>query len=238
VMASYTWSHTIDNTSEGAGTVSVVQSPPILQAGEKRERGLSDYDRTHRLSISYVWSLPGTGRRLWDFVVGGWSVTGITSFQSGAPYTVTAKRANATAVAEVLNRPEISNPNAPLGTRAFISESCDETGYYNPDTSSCVTPASVHWIQGSGPLDAATVGRNTLRTGGIRNFDLSLSKSFRISEQKKLEFRIEAMNALNHPQFTKVPLRDVVTSPAGRFLNRDFTDSGTRSMWLQLKLRF
>jgi hypothetical protein len=112
------------------------------------------------------------------------------------------------------------------------------TGYLNPDNSLCVSPADVHWIQGSGPLNAATVGRNTLRAGGIRNFDVSLTKSFQIAEQKKLEFRLEALNAFNHPQFTNLPERDVVDQRAGRFLNRDFTDSGIRSMWLQSKLRF
>jgi len=237
VTAAYTWSRTIDSTSEGAGMESVDQSSQILQAGIKRERGLSDYDRNHRLSLSYVWSLPSLRSHVWNVVLGGWSLAGITSFQSGAPFTVSAARLNSPTVGDYLNRPDISNPNAPLTSRAILSEDCNETGYYNPDTSLCVAPAGVHWIQGSGQLNAATVGRNTLRTGGISNFDLSLSKSFQIAEQKKLEFRLEAMNALNHPQFTKVPLR-ALNSPPGRFLNRDFTDSGIRSMWLQLKLRF
>jgi len=87
------------------------------------------------------------------------------------------------------------------------------------------------------------LGRNTLVAGGINNFDVSLSKSFQIGEQKRLEFRWEALNALNHPQFTQVPEKSV-TSPGpapglpSRFLNRDFTDSGIRSMWVQLKLVF
>jgi hypothetical protein len=48
----------------------------------------------------------------------------------------------------------------------------------------------------------------------------------------------EAFNALNHPQFTQIPNRDVQTSPPGRLLNRDFTDSGIRSMWVQIKMIF
>jgi hypothetical protein len=53
-----------------------------------------------------------------------------------------------------------------------------------------------------------------------------------------LEFRWEAQNAFNHPQYVNVPPRDVVNTAGGRFLNRDFTDSGIRSMWLQVKLLF
>jgi hypothetical protein len=59
-----------------------------------------------------------------------------------------------------------------------------------------------------------------------------------------LEFRWEAFNVLNHPQFTQIPERSVggtAVSQAGspsRFLNRDFTDSGIRSMWVQVKFVF
>ena len=63
-------------------------------------------------------------------------------------------------------------------------------------------------------------------------------KSFPIREGKRLELRWEAVNAFNHPQFTDVPERDVLGTPSGRFLNRDFTNSGIRSMWLQVKFVF
>ena len=80
--------------------------------------------------------------------------------------------------------------------------------------------------------------RNTLLTNGTNNFDLSLFRTVSITERKRLEFRWEAQNAFNHPQFIQVPERNVSTSPAGRFLNRDFTDSGIRSMWVQVKVLF
>jgi hypothetical protein len=55
---------------------------------------------------------------------------------------------------------------------------------------------------------------------------------------RRLELRWEALNALNHPQFVKVPPMNVNSASAGQFLNRDFTDTGIRSMWVQLKLVF
>ncbi len=128
---------------------------------------------------------------------------------------------------------------APLNSRAVLtppsgSQFCT-TGYRNVDTGLCVNPADVHWVQGIGLPNASTVGRNTLVAGGINNFDVTLTKSFRIGEQRRLEFRWEALNALNHPQFTQIPARSVVGTPASRFLNRDYTDSGIRSMWVQVK---
>jgi len=53
-----------------------------------------------------------------------------------------------------------------------------------------------------------------------------------------LELRWEALNAFNHPQFVKVPQRNVFSTPAGQFMNPYFTDSGSRSMWVQLKVVF
>ena len=85
------------------------------------------------------------------------------------------------------------------------------------------------------------MGRNTLFTGGTNNFDLSLFKTVAIGERKRLEFRWEAQNAFNHPQFTAPPAqvnRSVRDALPSRFLNPDFTNAGIRSMWVQVKLLF
>jgi len=239
VTGSYAWSRNIDSNSEGVGALvgqsgGKLTSIDIWRGGLRLDRGPSDFDRNHRLSILYVWDLPSPAIRFVKYALGGWSVAGITSFQSGTPFTVLDGPGS--------SRPDISNPNAPVNTRAIVFENCS-TGYQNRDTQACVTPAHVHWIENRGLPDANTVGRNTLLTGGISNFDVTLSKSFHIAEQKHLEFRWEALNTFNHPQFTQVPDRNI-TSPGpvpgspSRFLNRDFTDSGIRTMWAQLKLLF
>ena len=63
-------------------------SVPIAQGGMSLDQGLSDFDRRHRLTILYLWEIPGPSRGFWKPVVGGWSIAGITTFQSGTPYTV------------------------------------------------------------------------------------------------------------------------------------------------------
>jgi len=235
VTGAYTWSRNIDSTSDGVGAIegqssrSNRTSIEIFRGGLKLDRGPSDFDRSHRLSIVYIWDLPSPTARFLKYSLGGWSLAGITSFQSGTPFTVLSRN-NAV-------RPDIGNPDAPLNTRAIVFPGC-ATGYRNPETDACVTPADVHWIQNTGLPNVNTVGRNTLLAGGINNFDVSLSKSFQFAEQKRVEFRWEALNALNHPQFTEVPDRDVDSLTPGRFLNRDYTDSGIRSMWVQLKILF
>ena len=93
-------------------------------------------------------------------------------------------------------------------------------------------------MQGRGSPNFSTVGRNTLRTAGTNNFDLNLTKAIPLGEARRLELRWEALNTFNHPQYINVPQMSVNGTPAGRFLNRDFTDSGIRSMWAQAKLVF
>ncbi len=243
LTASYTWSKYLDSTSEGVGNQGTQEpdkqnrtSVPLSMGGLALDRGLSDYDRPQRLTIVYLWAVPGPRARWAKYPLGGWSLAGVTTLQSGTPYTVGngTDRNNDTIPAD---RPDIGNPSAPLTTRATLFPGCT-TGYENPDTGACTNPGAAHWIEGAGLPNAATVGRNTLRTGGTNNFDLNLTKSFAWAEKGRLELRWEALNALNHPQFVQVPLASVNGTPAGRFLNRDYTDSGIRSMWAQIKLIF
>lgn len=178
--------------------------------------------------MAWLWVLPGR--------LGGWSVAGITRFQSGTPFTV-ANGSSRNVGANGADRPDIGNSRAPLTSRALIFPRC-ATGYQNADTLSCVSPSDVHWIEGTGFPNASTVGRNTLRTGGTNNFDLNLSKAFPLGEGRRLELRWESLNAFNHPLFIQVPFTAVNGAVAGHFLNRDYTDSGIRSMWVQVKLAF
>jgi hypothetical protein len=243
MSASYTWSKFIDSTSDGVGNTNVQEpaggnltSVPVMLGGLKLDRGPSDYDRPQRLTITYLWSVPGPRSGWSKYALRGWQLAGITTFQSGTPFTM-ANGFDRNNYGNNQDRPDIGNPNAPINTRAIIFPGCP-TGYQNQDTGSCVSVNAVHWVEGTGFPNASTVGRNTMRTGGTNNFDLNLTRSIAIGETRRLELRWEALNAFNHPQFVNAPLRNVLSTPAGQLLNRDYTDSGIRSMWVHLKLVF
>jgi hypothetical protein len=91
VNASYTWSRNLDSTSEGyatfqtQGNQSNLTSVPVAQGGLKLDHGPGDYDRTHRFTVAYIWDLPVPARGSLKRALGGWSISGIMSFQSGAP---------------------------------------------------------------------------------------------------------------------------------------------------------
>jgi outer membrane receptor protein involved in Fe transport len=249
VTTSYTWSKYIDQISEVFATDSSntsLASVPAFLGGLKLDRGPSDYHRKHRLVVSYVWDVPLFRERT-DFagkVLGGWQINGITTFQSGAPFTIVNgldRNGDGDAGGD---RPDVGNPNAPHNTRAQISTTCS-TGLINPDTGACVTRNDVYVVQvaantgtsliAPGP---ATLGRNTERSGRVQNFDMSLFKIFRIRENLKLEYRVEAFNVFNHPQITGVPNRDVTGSAAGTFYNFNLLSGGNRSARMGLKILF
>jgi hypothetical protein len=92
----------------------------VAQGGLKLDRGLSDYDRARRLTIAYVWEIPGPAGGFWRRALGGWSLAGITSFQSGAPFTV-ANGFDRNNDGLQGDRPDIGNPGAPLNSRAVVT---------------------------------------------------------------------------------------------------------------------
>jgi len=126
LAASYTWSKLIDSTSEGVGNMGLQQpdkqnrtSVPIMQGGLKLDRGLSDFDRPQRLTIAYLWAVPGPRSAWAKYPLGGWQLAGTTTFQSGTPFSVGngSDRNNDGILGD---RPDIGNPNAPANTRAII----------------------------------------------------------------------------------------------------------------------
>ncbi len=243
VSAAYAWSKMIDSTSDGVGNTNNqdpsggnLTSVPVMYGGMKLDRAVSDFDRPKRMTIVYLWTVPGPSRGWSRPALRGWQLAGITTFQSGTPFSI-ANGFDRNNYGDKEDRADIGNPNAPLNTRATVSAGC-ATGYQNPDTLACVTASDVHWVEGIGFPNASTVGRNTLRTDGTNNFDLNLTRSIPIAGTRRLELRWEALNAFNHPQYVNVPPRTVFGTPPGQFLNRDFTDSGIRSMWVQVKLVF
>ena len=149
-------------------------SVPVFLGGLKLDRGC---ERFRSATSTDHWLLVGGARTrtgFWKYALSGWSIAGITTFQSGTPFTV-ANGSDRNGMGSKADRPDIGNPTAPMNTRAIIFPQCS-TGYKNPDTGSCVNPTEVHWVQGTGSPNASTVGRNTLRTGGTNNFDLNVTK--------------------------------------------------------------
>lgn len=249
---SYTYSHFLDEASDVFGfdsTASPFQAVPqvlgIPGLGRHAEYGNSDFDRRHIGALTLVWTPPAPKNGILGQMFGGWTLGGISHWQTGLPFTIRNGQTRAGFGQPLAERPDISNPAAPLNTRAVIRSSCP-TGFGNPDVldaggkPTCWDPATVHWIQGKGLPNARTVGRNTLRAPGVDNLDISIAKRFRLTEKAGLEYRVDMFNALNTTNLGfntgSFVGRSVTSTPAGQFMDfAALTDSIGRTMRMRLK---
>src|SRR4030095_15124621 len=104
------------------------------------------------------------------------------------------------------------------------------TGLRNPELSAtagagCVTRNDVYVVQVATNTGAtlrvpspATLGRNTEHSNRVVNFDMSFFKLFRVRENLRLEYRLDAFNVFNHPQFSGIPSQSL-NAASGSFLN-------------------
>jgi len=187
VLANYTWSKSIDNGSEVFGFTGGSNPQDIYNIAA--ERAVAGGDVPHRFVAAYVVEIPvGKGRRVnvnrfWDFVVGGFQLSGITTFQSGRPVDVT-QAVNTTRTFNALMRPNtLGNPILPQDQQRLDR-------FF--DTSQ---------FAAASPLSFGTSPRNPVRGPGLANTDLALEKFFTVTERMNVEFRAEAFNMTNTPPF-------------------------------------
>jgi outer membrane receptor protein involved in Fe transport len=179
LQGSYTFSRSIDN----------VATPLNSYAANGMERGLSGFDRTHVLVVSYVYELPllRNSKGAVKQIFGGWQVSGISRFESGTPFSVTVP-----------------------GDRAGTG-----TGGQRPDVTGPITLDHTlqRWFSGTFAAPAlgtfGNLGRNVVRAPGFANWDVSFSKKadlFRTSADHavQLQFRGEFFNLFNHTQWSGV----------------------------------
>jgi len=229
----YTWSKFIDTASEifnvSSAEVAVAQDSFDIE----NERGLSSFDRTHRFTGNLVYELPfyrdqmGFAGKL----LGGWSVATQFTFQSGSPFTVlngsdpTGALAGISGLVGTSTRP---NLNTDLDLSNMTIEEILAAGGASLFRPLCGNPSATCPGERVG-----NVGRNTLRTDGIGNVDLSFLKNTRFGSQN-LQFRVEFFNLTNTRNFG-VPQSAINSA---NFLNQWGTNGGGRRVWFALRYAF
>lgn len=209
----YTWSKSLDN---GSGSTFQDELNGLIHFGDyfdpRDNRGPSDFDRTHRLVFSYNWELPVTrwlgletsGLR---HVLGGWSLNGIATLQSGTPFNIFDSGA------ATLQDPEGQNglyKATYIGGQVLTSGSARDRinqyvnlGAFLPG-GRCVNRQNQIVSCDDPDAQASAIGnlgRNAFRGPFQTNWDTSLVKLVRFTEATSLEFRAEFFNVLNHAAF-------------------------------------
>jgi hypothetical protein len=186
-LSAFTWSHAIDDVTEvGNGTSG---NGPVNPWNIELNRGNSYSDVRRQWAFSAAYELPVGKGKAWlnrggavNLFLGGWQLASLVTIRSGIPFTVTTSGGITNAGgADRPNR--IGNGNLPSYQRT-IDRWFDTAAFV-------VQP---QYTYGNG-------GRNTVFGPGLRNLDLSLSKSFHITENKHVQFRAESFNFTNTPAF-------------------------------------
>lgn len=203
----YTYSKSLDdgaawNSSVAANTPAFVMYPlnPML------DWGLSPFDVRQQAAINGSYDLPighgklllGSGQGWQEKLVSGWTVSGITTLESGFPFTPQLGF-NPT------NNGDTRNPIRPSYNPAFVGSilTGNPAQYFNPNA--FVIPASGTY---------GNVGRDTLIGPGLATLDLALMKNTSLTEKLRLQFRAEFFNLPNRPNFnTPNPVVFTSSSP-------------------------
>jgi hypothetical protein len=249
LQGAYTFSKSTDATSSGNTALNTAfNDESTLNAS----RGLSDFDRTHRLTASYRYDLPffrdeqGSKRALLQ----GWAVSGITIFQSGTPFSVTDSAAGTAFLGPGLTPLTLGGQLAPGGSLSAGLTSGSirnrvNNGYLNPadfTTAPLLYPSQCDPI--NNPSFCTTffgnLGRNIYRGPFQQNWDFSLIKNFKITERQELRFTTDFFNIWNHANFANPSINDVETmgtNPAASPFGRIFSTVGTPRL-IQFSLRY
>jgi hypothetical protein len=184
---SYTWSKDLTTASGDTNFVRPDQFTRMAYYGP------SGNDRRHNFAINYVYDLPRLEHTnmVAKLLMGGWQVSGFTTFQTGTPFGIGY---SVTGVAQ-----QNITGSTTEGARVYLlgNPNTGDDFAYNRLNGLKVAPPQV----GSIGLES---GVNYLTGPGINDFDMSLQKQFSIKERVRLQFRADAFNAFNHTQFSGI----------------------------------
>ncbi|MBI2686080.1 MAG: TonB-dependent receptor [Acidobacteria bacterium] len=220
MQASYTWSHTIDvsTDSNGGGT-------PMNPYWWKADYGNSNWDVPHRLIAYFVYDIPffANAHPVLKGALGAWQTNGTMILQSGLPFNVTTGTDTANTAASGSYRPNLVHAASADCGRGHLVGCIDATAF---------TVADLYPIN---PTNFAygNAGRNILRGPGSQVVNLSVFKNFPIKECFKFSLRFEMFSILNRANFSN-PSATINTGAFGNITGA----SGGRTIQIGSKLQF
>ncbi|PYS17422.1 MAG: hypothetical protein DMG17_09730, partial [Acidobacteria bacterium] len=238
MQVAYTLSKTVD---DGSGVTSTGDNFVQGQRGDytwdmKLKRGLASFDVRHSFTTNFSYEIPAfkTANGWKGVMAKGWQLNGILTMSSGYPFSVEENR---TAQVNALgNRDNLRPSLIPGGNNNPIRKG-------NPDV---YVDASQFVLAPVGMF--GNLGRNTLISPGLFEFDGSLFKNFALAENHKLQFRAEFFNLFNHPNFgapvngTSVPNNAYLVNsdgtPNANFGQISYTRTSARQIQLALRYTF
>ncbi len=219
MLASYTWSHTLDVTtdSNGGGT-------PMIPYTWKADYGNSNWDIRHRFVTSFVYDIPffAVSNPVVRGIFTKWQGNGIITIQTGVPFNVSTATDTANTGSSGTYRPDLVHAATDNCGRGHLIGCIDPTAFTVAD----LNPIVANFAYGN-------AGRNLLHGPGAETVNFSVFKNFPIHERLRLQFRFESFGLFNHTNFGN-PSATINTSSFGNITSA----SGNRNIQFGLKLLF
>jgi hypothetical protein len=230
IGVSYTWSKAIDFTDDEE--LNFMLFPSDIP----KARGLASYDRPQNLRFFGAYDLPfGRGQRwattgILNHVLGGWQTNWVLSKLSGTPFTITAPNGTFGAPGNT----ETANQSGPVHIIGATPRPGCLTGdltcsYFDPSVFSAPV----------GPI-FGNVGRDTVRGPGFFNLDMSIFRTFKLTEKFSFQCRGEAFGLTNTPHFNNPANGNTAgfqNAGVGNF-GAITSSTGQRTVWVAAKLMF
>lgn len=192
ILTSYQFSKNIDNASENQGWIINERFRDVNNLNA--DRSISGHDVPQSFAATLIYEVPvGKGRRMGaampkalDFIAGGWEIASTVRLASGLPLRLEAPNALATYGFSILNAQvnDLRELNVPERT---------PVRWFNPAAATAPAPFTI----GNAPRFAPN-----LRADGTHHADVNLAKNFQVRERVRIQFRAEAYNITNTPQFS------------------------------------
>ncbi len=222
----YTYSKSFDNASGR-------REFPYNPLDDKSYWGPSGFDTRHVMVINYIWEIPflKQGNTVAAKMLGGWTVSGVTQFQTGTPFSIGTGEdfagigsGNATQLWNLAG--DISLPR---GDRKFSEGAADSNFYFKTKTSDAA-PIATAPAAGTFASQTKNIAGNH---PGFQNWNIALFKDFRFTESQRLSFRAEFFNFPNHPNWGNVD-----TNPRSGTFGKVTSKSSERNVQLSLRYSF
>lgn len=247
-QAAYTFSKNIDASSSDNTAFNTAYND---QSNINASRGISDFNRPHRLAVSYSYNLPffSNATGIEHKALGGWAISGVSIFQSGLPFSIYDSSAGTAFLGEG-STPLLGAslaPGATIGSGMTTGDIHNRlNGYLNPaafapapllyyPSGTCTDPSGNTCVTGFGDL-----GRNLYRGAFQQNWDFSLIKYFKVTEKQDIRFTADFFNIWNHTNFANPTVTDIeqyLASPANSPFGKINQDVGTPRL-IQFSLRW
>jgi len=238
----YTWSHSIDDSSDGEDYVPNAAQPDNSQAANRFNRGNSNFDVRNRIAWNFIYLIPDSPGSSMKLIRNGWGFSGTVTIQAGQPFHLNYNfEDDYNGTGEFFARPDVvgpivyhqNDPNNFLQLSSFaVPCTLDGIGTFaqnciltNPTTGANCTASGI------GPncinsMHFGNEGRNSLLGPHFRQFDFSLFKRTQLTERLNMELRFEGYNILNHPNFANPYLPNFIADAAQQGINTNGTSAG------------